>query len=262
MKEDTAMLKTSRFSCIPLGSRLIMRKAMTDEDREAVMRLRFEVFNLELNEGLQKSFLTGLDADEIDPYCDHIMIVDATRDLVVGTYRLLLGSRAEKGIGFYAEREFEISDLKRLKGEKLELGRACVHRDYRGSTVLSLMWAGIARYVERYHVNYLFGCGSIHTINPVIVSSIYSYLKNRNLAEDVCRITPLKAVPGFSADTPPDKGIFAKHMPSLLTAYLRLGARIQGEPAFDEEFGVSDFFVLLKRGNMLNRYGKRYLSPA
>jgi L-ornithine Nalpha-acyltransferase len=109
------MLKPSRSSCVPLESRLVMRKAITDEDREAVMKLRFEVFNLELNEGLQRSYVTGLDTDEIDSYCDHIMIVDASRHLVIGTYRLLLGSWAEKGIGYYAEREFEISDLKRLK---------------------------------------------------------------------------------------------------------------------------------------------------
>jgi L-ornithine Nalpha-acyltransferase len=254
------MQRTSRSSCAPLESHLIMRKALTDEDREAVMRLRFEVFNLELNEGLQSSYLTGVDTDEFDPYCDHIMIVDVSQDLVIGTYRLLLGSRAEKGIGYYAEREFEISDLRRLRGEKLELGRACVHSDYRGSTVLSLMWAGIARYIERYHVNYLFGCGSIHTIDPVIVSSIYSHLKNNNLIEHTCKITPLKAVPGFNPDTPPEKGTYAKHIPPLLTAYLRLGARIQGEPALDEEFGVSDFFILLNRHRMLNRYSKRYLS--
>ncbi len=80
------------------------------------------------------------------------------------------------------------------------------------------------------------------------------------MIEHTLKITPLKAVLGFNPDTPPDKGIYAKHTPPLLTAYLRLGARIQGEPALDEEFGVSDFFILLNRDRMLNRYYKRYFS--
>jgi putative hemolysin len=80
------------------------------------------------------------------------------------------------------------------------------------------------------------------------------------LIEHTCKITPLKAVPGFNPDTPPEKGMYAKDIPPLLTAYLRLGARIRGEPALDEEFGVSDFFILLNRHRMLNRYSNRYLS--
>ena len=123
------------------------------------MKLRFEVFNLELSEGLQSSYQTGLDMDEYDDYCDHIIVMDTTKDVVVGTYRLLPGYRAENGIGYYSESEFEMFNLRRLSGNKLELGRACVHRDYRGSAVLNLMWAGIAQYIENYDINYLFGHG-------------------------------------------------------------------------------------------------------
>lgn len=237
---------------------LVLKRAETSREVDAAMKLRFEVFNLELNEGLPASYLKGFDSDEYDTYCEHILVIERASEAVVGTYRLLPGSRAEKGIGYYSETEFEMSSFRRLGGEKLELGRACVHRDYRGSAVLNLMWAGIARYIEEHNISYLFGCGSVHTINPHIVSGIYAYFKNNFMADSQFRVAPLKKVPGFSPDTVYDKAVIGKHMPALLTAYLRIGARIAGEPAIDEQFGVSDFLVLLDREKLMGRYRKHY----
>lgn len=244
-----------------IKSRLLLKQAATDKEIESAMKLRFEVFNLELNEGLQSSYLTGIDTDQYDKSSDHIIVIDTAKDMVVGTYRLLAGSKAEKGMGFYSETEFEMSSFKKLDGEKLELGRACVHRDYRGSAVLNLMWAGIARYIERYNISYLFGCGSIHNINPYIVSSVYSFLWKNYMADERFKVTPLKKVPDFDPElTNYDKGMVTKHVPQLLFAYLRLGARICGEPAFDEQFGVSDFLIILDRSKLIDRYKKHYMS--
>ena len=240
-------------------SNLVLKKAETAKEIEDAMRLRFEVFNLEMSEGLQSSYATGLDMDEYDDFCDHIIVVDAAKEIVVGTYRLLLGSRSDSKMGFYSETEFDMSSFKRLEGEKLELGRACVHKEYRGSVVLNLMWSGIASYIEQYSINYIFGCGSIHTVNPIIISGIYGYLKKSYLSEERFRVIPLKGVPGFNPDVDTIAENCLLYMPPLFTAYIRLGARICGEPAFDEQFGVSDFLVMLYKEKVMSRYKKRYL---
>jgi L-ornithine Nalpha-acyltransferase len=239
-------------------SALVLKKAVTEEEMESVLRLRFEVFNLELDEGLASSFATGMDRDVYDRHCDHIMVVDPSRDLVVGTYRMMTGKRADAGVGFYSENEFDLRNIFRQKGEKLELGRACVHKDYRGSAVLNLMWSGVARYILEHDIKYVFGCGSIHTINPKIISNAYAYLKNSYLADPEFRAYPLACVPGFDANSDIDRGTVLEHIPPLLLAYLKLGARICGEPAFDGGFGVSDFLILLDRERLINRYRNRY----
>jgi putative hemolysin len=237
---------------------LIVKQATQNHEIEAALRLRFEVFNIEMNEGLQNSYRTGLDRDEYDSVCEHIIVVDESKDLVVGTYRMLLGSEAEKTLGYYSENEFEMSSFRKLSGEKLELGRACVHQDYRGTAVLGLMWSGIASHIDKYNVDYIFGCGSIHTINPSVINSIYAHFRTKYMADNIFRVTPLKKIPGFNAGAHPDRRLISEHMPPLLGAYLRLGAQIAGEPAFDEQFGVADFLVLLDREKLLTRYKARY----
>lgn len=237
---------------------LILKKAEGVKEIEAALKLRFEVFNLELMEGIASSYLTGMDRDEYDDFCDHLIVVDQAQDLVVGTYRLLPGRRAEKGPGYYSEKEFEMSALKEAGGEKLELGRACVHRDYRDSWVLNLMWTGIALYIDHYNINHVFGCGSIHTTDSLAVSSIYAYLKDKYLVEERFRVTPRKEIPGFNPRAAVDEFTVLQELSPLLSAYLRLGAQIGGEPALDEEFRVADFFILLHREKLLDRYQRRY----
>lgn len=254
------MNKFSELTIEKNESRLLVRRATTAEEIESAMRLRFEIFNLELNEGLLSSYETGLDQDEYDPYCDHIVVVDASKSKVIGTYRLLLSYRADKGIGHYAETEFNLEPFKKLKGEKLELGRACVHRDYRGSTVLGLMWGGIAQYMELHNARYLFGCGSIHTINPHIINSLYTYLKTKYLAEEEFLVSPVKTIPDFDPEYPFYDQSMSRYIPNLLKAYLKLGARITGEPAFDDRFGVADFLIVLKKEKIMGNYRRRYCS--
>lgn len=239
--------------------RLMVRQATSDREIEEALRLRFEVLNVELNEGLQTSWENGQDTDRYDPLCDHMIVVDSLSDRIVGTYRLLPGARVEGGIGYYSETEFEMSAFHALRGNKLELGRACVHRDFRGSSVLNLMWAAIAQYVEVYDIHYLFGCGSIHSINPKTISAIHAYLK-RFMTDETLRVSPLKRIPGFQHVDCYDKQEIAGSIPPLLLAYLRLGAQIAGEPALDEQFGVADFLVILDRTKLVERFNKRYFS--
>src|SRR5918996_2875786 len=158
---------------------------------EQAQRLRFQVFNLELNKGLQSSYAHGLDIDEFDPYCDHLLVRDLKSGDVVGTYRLMLGSQARQNIGFYSEREFDLSQIKLLDGELMELGRSCARKDFRDRALIPLMWEAIADQVKKHQVRYLFGCGSLYTTDIAEVSAIFSLLQNKYYAPPAYRVAPV-----------------------------------------------------------------------
>jgi putative hemolysin len=134
-----------------------VKMATEKSEIEQAQRLRFEVFNLELNTGLKSSYAQGLDVDEFDAYCDHLLVRDLRSREVVGTYRLLRGPQARAHIGFYSEKEFDLSQIKLLDGELMELGRSCARKDFRDRALIPLMWDAIAEQVKRYQVRYLFG---------------------------------------------------------------------------------------------------------
>src|SRR5438034_1178814 len=125
----------------------VARLAQTAEEVRRAQRLRFEVFNLELNEGLVESHFTGLDVDPFDNVCDHLIVEDVATDEIVGTYRLQTGARAAANLGYYSEREFDFTPYEPLRGEMIDLGRACVHADHRTFNLLHLLWRGLAVYV-------------------------------------------------------------------------------------------------------------------
>ena len=128
-----------------------LRLAGSAAELRAAQALRFEVFNLELGEGLVHSADSGLDADAHDAVCDHLIVSDVRSGQVVGTYRMQTGTRAAQGLGYYSEREFDFGPFEPQRGEILELGRACIHRKHRNFAVLNLLWTGIARYAKAHH---------------------------------------------------------------------------------------------------------------
>jgi len=237
-------------------------KITTDEEevREA-QKLRFQVFNLELNKGLQSSYDQSLDVDEFDPYCEHVIVRDLKSKEVIGTYRLLLGSHARKHIGFYSEREFILENIKKLSGEVLELGRSCARKDFRDRALIPLMWETIAQYVKNHRVRYLFGCGSIYTMDPGHVSECFSMLKQKYYASQEFRVYPLPdcecAGVSDNLTLADEQAIFLK-LPSLIKSYLRLGAVVCGPPALDREFGTADFFMLLDLHKLSREYLNRF----
>src|SRR5262249_49141125 len=149
---------------------------------DAAMRLRFEVFNLELQEGLVSSYDRGYDTDAYDAYCDHLIVKDLARDQVVGTYRLLRGSQAKRHIGFYSENEFDLSNLKRASGEMLELGRSSIAATHRTFGTLNLLWSAIGNYAVQHNLSHLFGCASLHIAEAGEVQPVYSYLRANHFA--------------------------------------------------------------------------------
>jgi len=215
---------------------------------EKAQRLRFEVFNVEVHKGLQSSYERGLDIDQFDPFCEHLIVRERKSAAVVGTYRLLLGAQARKHIGFYSEREFDLTKIKRLNGELLELGRSCARKDFRDKALIPLMWDAIAQHVKKHGVRFLFGCGSLYTTDVNEVSALFSLLKSRYYASEHYRVAPVDACgfEGLRDDVKIDdeQALFQK-LPSLIKGYLRLGALVCGPPALDMEFGTADFFLLL-----------------
>jgi putative hemolysin len=201
-----------------------------------------------------------LDVDEFDAYCDHLIVRDLKSGDVVGTYRLLRGAQARRHIGFYSEKEFDLSRIKQCDGELMELGRSCARKDFRDRSLLPLMWEAIAEQVRLHRVRYLFGCGSLYTTEPAEVSAIFSLLKNRYYASEVFRVSPVAncRFVGVLNDMPiSDEETLFQKLPSLIKGYLRIGAVVCGPPALDQEFGTADFFLLLDFGTLKEEYLKR-----
>jgi len=257
--------KNSIDATVPVNlefNNFLVKIAENEQEKTAALRLRFEVFNLEMNEGLSSSWNTGLDQDQYDEHADHLIVIDKNNDKLVGTYRMLIKSRAVGNGGFYSEGEFDLTNLKNLPVEILEMGRSCVHKDYRSSGVINYLWAGIAKYVEATNAKYIFGCGSLHTHDVTEVNQIFSYLKSKYYAGDKFRVYPHEKciVPGLKDDVPiNDLRAIKKKIPPLIKGYFRLGAFICGEPALDSEFGTTDFFILLQTDQITKRYLNHYL---
>lgn len=241
---------------------LEVKIASNAREIEEAQRLRFQVFNLELNKGLQASYRDGIDIDEFDAFCDHLIVRDLNSGDIVGTYRLMRSAQARKNIGFYSEKEFDLARIKELDGEFLELGRSCARKDFRDRALIPLMWNAIADYVKLHHVRYLFGCGSLYTTDPLEVGEVFALLQRKYYAPEEQRVYPTQefqfdGIKEFAAP-PEDSGLFQK-LPSLIKSYLRVGAVVCGPPALDRDFGTADFFLLLDfyglKEDYLNRLG-------
>ncbi len=231
-----------------------VRLASSEADRIAAFRLRFLVFNLELNEGLEAAYATGQDTDEFDSVCDHLIVEQAGTGKLVGTYRLQTGAIASANAGFYSEREFDFSPYKQLGNSVIELGRACVHRDHRSSEVLYLLWRGIAQYAIHHRGRYLIGCSSLTSQDPAHGTAVYEAMRE-HLVGPQLRTTPQPAfaMPLRSPENASDK------IPKLLRAYLAVGARICGPPAIDRDFKTIDFLTLMDLGTLNPRVRARFL---
>jgi putative hemolysin len=240
---------------------LEVKLATTLAELDAAQRLRFEVFNLELQEGLLASYERGYDTDAYDAYCDHLIVKDLALGKVVGTYRLLRQSVAEAHIGFYSENEFNLTKLKKLPGELLELGRSCVAHSHRKAHVISRLWHAIIEYARQRGINYLFGCGSLHQAERSEVLPIYAYLRERYFAPEAYQVQPVPACRmNINEQTQVlyDSRTISRQLSPVMKGYLRAGAMICSAPAFDAEFGTVDVLVLLEMNKLAARYQNHF----
>jgi len=256
MSTNPSSIKTERV--------LEVRLAENQLEIERALALRYEVFNLEMGEGLPQSSATRKDRDEYDPYCKHLIVVDkGSSDKIVGTYRILTRKDAKDGIGFYSENEFDIASIYNLPDEIAEVGRSCVHPQYRDGSVISLLWQGLAEFMIKEDVRYLMGCGSIHTTDAKVANESYAFLKAKQaLASSEFWVYPNQdfVLPGFDPNLfVEDIKTITKNIPPLIKGYLRLGAKICGHPAIDVVFGTTDVFILFDRNEITSRYAKHYM---
>lgn len=228
---------------------------MTEVEREAAFRLRFLVFNLELNEGLEEAYITGQDVDEFDGSCDHLIVEHCASNTIVGTYRVQTGETAAAKCGYYSEREFEFSPYESLRDSLIELGRACVHRDHRSTDVLYLLWRGIAQYALHHGARFLIGCSSLTSQDPGEGSAVLEMLRPY-FVESHLRTVPQKP---FAMPLVPHTDAIGK-IPKLLRTYLAVGAKICGPPAIDRKFKTIDFLTLLDLGTLNHRVRARFLT--
>ncbi|URD71495.1 GNAT family N-acetyltransferase [Leptospira borgpetersenii] len=244
--------------------KLEVRIAENQLEIERTLALRYEVFNLELGEGLPQSAATRKDRDEYDLFCDHLIVIDKNREnKIVGTYRILRRSVAKQNLGFYSDNEFDITKIYELDAETAEIGRSCVHPEYRDGSVISMLWAGLGTYMQKHNIRYFFGCGSIHHTDTRSANEVYAYLKDKNaLVSKEFDVTPLPGfeIPGFDPNYQVDdiKAVY-KRIPALIKGYIRAGSQICGIPAWDKVFKTIDFFILFDVHDIQSKYGKRFL---
>jgi putative hemolysin len=239
------------------SSRLTLSFASTPEEVREVQRLRYKVFI----EAMGLSALAnaeGLDKDEYDAYCDHLIVRDSQTLKVVGTYRVLSPQGARKAGRFYSEQEFDLGRLHHLRSSIAEAGRACIDPAYRSGAVIMMLWAGLAAFMQREKCEYLIGCASVSLADGGHnAAALYRSVAETNLAPAEYRVKP--HLP-FPLD---DRGInHDATVPALIKGYLRSGAWICGEPAWDPDFHSADLFMMLPLAKLDSRYARHYLKEA
>lgn len=232
----------------------VARLALTEAERESAYRLRFTVFNLEMNEGLESAYVDGLDKDRYDDVCDHLIIEDKATGAIVGTYRLQMGDVAGRAFGYYSEQEFSFVPYEHMRSQIVELGRACIHRSHRSPEVLHLLWRGIARYALANGGRYMMGCCSLNSQDPEMGHAVFASLASCMVEPELLTV----ATPAYVLSAPA-KTVEEERAPKLLRAYLAIGARICSEPAIDREFKTIDFLTLLDLHTLHPRVAARFL---
>lgn len=231
---------------------------------EEAQRLRYAVFSTEPLFNFRSE--TALDWDRFDEYCDHILVREDNSGDVVGCYRMLPPPGAIAAGGLYTATEFDISALDPLRPSMVEMGRAAVRADHRNGAVVLMMWAGILAYLDRCGYDYVIGCVSVPTHGDGPAGSrlrgVRDFVLSRHEAGAEYRVHPYRPVKinGRTLDriAPPERTT----IPPLMRAYLRLGARICGQPAHDPAFGVGDFPALLHKRHADVRYLARLRSAS
>lgn len=233
---------------------LVMGLARTNEELESIQRLRYNVFTEEMH-AVFPDAVDGLDADRYDPWCEHLMVKDSGTDQVVGTYRLLTPAHALKAGGYYSETEFDLSGLGALRDNIVEVGRSCIHSDYRNGSVIMLLWAGIASVVQQYGFRYVLGCASVSLRDDGVTAAEVWRTAKRHMdaATGLPRVIPRHHYPVERVSS-----VLPARMPPLIKGYLKLGATICGAPAWDPDFNTADFPILLDLTRMDARYRRHF----
>ncbi|PLZ03056.1 GNAT family N-acetyltransferase [Burkholderia sp. WAC0059] len=236
--------------------RLQVAWARSEEELREAQHLRYRIFADEM--GARLAGPAGLDVDEFDPWCDHLIVRDLDTLRVVGTYRALPPHQAARIGRLYAEGEFDLSRLAHLRPKMVEVGRSCVHPDYRSGSVIMSLWAGLAAYMLHNGYETMLGCASVAMADGGhYAANLYCSLDEQTLSAPEYRAFPHTPLPVEELRT----GVPAVP-PPLVKGYLRLGARICGAPAWDPDFNTADFLTLFRFSEINARYARHFLGDS
>ena len=239
----------------PHSSRLITAWCTTPAEVALAQKLRYQVFFEEMGARLQ-SPSGGLDIDEFDPLCEHLIVRDGHDGPVVGTYRALTPEKSRQHGKLYSDSEFDLSALESIRPSLLEVGRSCVHPDFRSGSSIMALWSGLGAFMQAHGYEYLLGCASVPMQDGgQYAYSLYEQLKAQGALSSEFDALPLNALAfegkSIQHDVKP---------PALLKGYLRIGAKICGAPAVDTHFKTADFLTILKLSDVNARYAKHFLT--
>ena len=256
-----------------------VRIARTPAEVEAAQRLRFKIFYGEMNAKPTAAMAAaGRDFDRFDEYCEHLLVLDHSAGLaegeVIGTYRLLRRTLADRHGGFYTATEFDISPLVAVPGEIMELGRACVDERFRNRPTMQLLWRGIASYVQFHDIKIMFGCASLPGTDPQALARPLSYLHYNHLAPEQIRaralphlfvrtdLLPSGEVDAEAAVADLDARATIAALPPLIKGYLRLGGMIGEGAVIDPEFRTTDVCIIVVTDMMVGKYFNHFIRTA
>ncbi len=227
--------------------------AQSEEEVRECQALRYSVFAGEMGAQLSKDE-PGIDRDIFDPYCEHLLVRNILTQEVVGTYRILVPEQARKIGTYYAEGEFFLTRLKNLMPRMAEVGRSCVHADFRSGAVIMLLWSGLAHFMKQRGYEYLMGCASVSMHDGGHqAASLFRQMRGQYIAPPEYQTFPKNPLPLDKLDSS-----LQVEGPPLLKGYLRLGAQVCSAPAWDPDFNTADFLVLLSMSKMNPRYAKHF----
>ena len=256
----TTMIEAATLPATPRAGRFAVGLAADHSEVLESQRLRYRIFAQELGAqiGCVGDGGEGVDCDQYDPYCKHLLVRDVDSGRVVACTRLLSDDKAPNAGGFYSASEFDLQMIESLPGRVLEVGRTCVDAEFRSGAVIATLWQGIAEIITTQGFDYLFGCASIGLEDGgAAAHALLANIRERHMAPEYQRVRPYFPLPAA------DVRLTEKpKMPALLKAYLSLGAKACGEAYWDRDFNCADVFMLLNVSELNPRYARHFLGRA
>ena len=250
-------MTTTSLNCLqhakPVRHKLSVGLAHSEREILEAQKLRYRIFAGELGANLPTR-TPGVDRDIYDTYCEHLVVRDENSGAVVGTYRILSPENARQIGSYYSENEFDLTRLQHLRPRMVEIGRSCVHADYRTGSTITLLWAGLAKYMLENRYDYLIGCASISMADGGhAAASLFNRL-GENMSPIEYRVFPRCPLPlaALKNDLPAE-------LPPLIKGYLRAGAYVCGDPAWDPDFNTADLPILMPMSRLDGRYAKHFM---
>jgi len=239
--------------CAAKGSSYEVGLAHSQDDVREAQRLRYEVFKREYGARFIDS-AAGLDTDSFDPYCDHLIVRSKGTGEVVGTYRVLLPEQAHHIGRYYSQSEFFMTRIERQIPNLVELGRSCVDPEHRNGAVIMLLWSAIFRYMRHHNRRHLIGCASVSMRDGgTQAASLWNRFRSESMVDSLLEAFPKHplALSRIPVDTKAQE-------PALIRAYLKIGAKVCGEPSWDPDFNTADFLLLMDLQSMHPRYARHF----